>query len=129
MLRALTEAAQARLTLITGARDDMGVAHYVRSRDPAIHQELLKEMQTAPAPRHFDQAPSFTGETLNDDVRWELERLRAVGLEEVVVVDLTKDRIQIPVARVVIPHLEGVSEAPGYIPGRRYRRALEGRRR
>jgi YcaO-like protein with predicted kinase domain len=125
MLRALTEAAQARLTLITGARDDMGVAHYVRSRDPAAQQRLQAEMRPGPGPRAFGAAPTFDGATINDDVRWELTKLEAVGIEQVVIVDLTKDRLQIPVARVVIPHLEGVSDAPGYRPGARLVRVLQ----
>jgi YcaO-like protein with predicted kinase domain len=128
LLRALTEAAQTRLTLITGARDDMGVAHYIRSQDPAAHQRRLTEMLAGAGLRAFGAVPSFDGATFNEDVRWELERLQAIGIEQVIVVDLTKDGIQIPVARVVIPHLEGISDAPGYVAGARHRRALKERR-
>jgi ribosomal protein S12 methylthiotransferase accessory factor len=75
--------------------------------------------------RSFRDAPSFEGDTLNDDLAHELARLSAAGVSQVVVVDLTKPALGIPVARVVIPGLEGVHDAPGYAPGVRYQRAMQ----
>jgi YcaO-like protein with predicted kinase domain len=126
LLRALTEAAQTRLTLITGARDDMGVAHYVAASDPRIHERIIARVREGRGERSHQDAPTFEGDTLDEDVAHELSRLHAAGLEQVVVVDLTKPAIGVPVVRVVIPGLEGVHDAPGYAPGVRYGRALEG---
>jgi ribosomal protein S12 methylthiotransferase accessory factor len=39
----------------------------------------------------------------------------------VIVVDLTRSELRVPVARVVIPGLEALSTAPGYVPGLRAR--------
>ena len=123
LLRALTEAAQTRLTLISGARDDMNIEHYTRANEPAAHERLLRDIEGPPR-RDLRDCATFVGETLNEDVAWELERLRATGTEQVAVVDLSKPALKIPVVRVVIPGLEGIPEATGYVPGRRYHAAV-----
>jgi ribosomal protein S12 methylthiotransferase accessory factor YcaO len=53
------------------------------------------------------------------DLRWELERLRAIGVQRVIAVDLTRDDFGIPVVRVVIPGLEWDCTHPDYVPGPR----------
>lgn len=119
LLRALTEAVQGRTTYISGSRDDMYRAHYQRSRNPDVlrsHRALLE----VEAPRHFHEVPSFDADDFEHDVAWQLERLQAVGVDHVVVVDLTRPEFGIPVARVVIPKLEGPAEKLiGYVPGPR----------
>jgi ribosomal protein S12 methylthiotransferase accessory factor len=74
----------------------------------------------------FDNVPGYESDTLWDDISWTLDRLRAVGVDQVAVVDLSQDRFQIPVARVVIPGLEGVykGEQSDYVPGARARAIL-----
>ena len=122
LLRALTEAAQSRLTLITGSRDDLGPEHYNQQREP-------RAQETEPvraATRRFDDAPSWDSDTLDADVDWELERLRAAGISRVIVVDLTKDAFNLPVARVIIPGLEAHHRIPGYVPGKRAMAAAAG---
>ena len=47
--------------------------------------------------------------------------MRAVGVQQVVVVDLTRPDIGLPVARVVVPGLEGPG---GHLPGARARRKM-----
>jgi ribosomal protein S12 methylthiotransferase accessory factor len=42
-----------------------------------------------------------------------------VGIDHVIVVDLTHDEVGIPVVRVIVPGLEGCSLLPNYSPGRR----------
>ena len=54
-------------------------------------------------------------------VAWLLERLRAAGIKCVAVVDLTHPGLRVPVVRVVIPGLEALHDAPGYLPGARAR--------
>jgi ribosomal protein S12 methylthiotransferase accessory factor len=125
LLRALTEAAQSRLTLIAGSRDD--VAHgafHEHERALAAWRELVDWTQADGPQRRFQEAPTWEAETFDEDVAWELGRLRAVGVRQVVVVELTRPEFGIPVVRVVIPGLEGQHDAPGYVPGARARRAL-----
>jgi YcaO-like protein with predicted kinase domain len=120
LFRALSEAAQSRLTVIAGSRDDLGLAVYRRGLDlDASHTRLAA--LAAPGARPFAASTTFEGEALEQDIAWELERLQDVGIREVTVVDLALPEIGIPVVRVVIPGLEGICDAPGFVPGRRVR--------
>lgn len=124
LLRALTEAAQCRLTYISGARDDGGREFFERVRNPDAVARARREVEAAPATRRFGDAPTRITADCADDLHWACERLAAVGIDQVVVVDLTKPDIGVPVVRVIIPGLEGLHDAPGYVPGERTRAAL-----
>lgn len=118
LVRALTEAAQTRLTQISGSRDDASRDNYDPHRyDGAL--DRLRDQHASAKARRFANAPNHESDTVDGDVEWELERLRAAGISRVVAVDLTKEMFNLPVARVVIPGLEGQHEVPGYLPGRR----------
>ena len=125
LLRALTEAAQSRLTVITGARDDVRVHRSRPDDDLRAARRFLEEHEGEPALRHFHDAPDHPGATLDEDVAWELERLRAAGLHQIVAVDLTRPELGIPVVRMVIPGLEPPHDVTGYTPGPRARRRLQ----
>ena len=122
LLRALTEAAQSRLTLISGARDDVNARRYEGSRDLDRTARILEHMRSEPPVRRFQEVPTFEGDSFEEDVAWALERLRAAGMRQVVVVDLTKPQLGLPVVRVIIPGLEPLHDIPGYAPGARARR-------
>jgi len=47
--------------------------------------------------------------------------MRAVGIEQVAVIDLSLPELGLAVVRVVIPGLEGMHDAPGFTPGARAR--------
>jgi YcaO-like protein with predicted kinase domain len=121
LLRALTEAAQARITYITGARDDFTIDDYAPGGRTRRWRECQKLLQAPPPERDFRAVPTRNTERVDDDVAWVVERLRAVGSEEVVVVDLTKPGLDIPVARVLVPGLEGPHKGDrvDYVPGPR----------
>lgn len=122
LLRAITEAAQSRLTIITGARDDVRARGNGPDEDLRAASRFLEEHQAERAERSFQGVPNHAGETLDADVDWEIERLRAAGLHQIVAVDLTRPEFEIPVVRVVIPGLEPLYDIPGYIPGYRAKR-------
>jgi ribosomal protein S12 methylthiotransferase accessory factor len=124
LLRALTEAAQSRLTFISGARDDMARDDYERFLDRETYDAWRATMEQGRPQRSFRQVPSFQGSTFEEDVAWQLERLRAVGIEQLAVVDLTKPAFGIPVVRVVIPGLEGLDSSPKFVPGARVKSVL-----
>jgi ribosomal protein S12 methylthiotransferase accessory factor len=121
--RALTEAAQIRLTYIAGIRDDLPPADYQETAEQKLGAALIDALAQANAPRAFGDVPSFESDDAAVDLRWELERLRAAGITEVIAVDLTRPELDIPVVRVVIPGLEWDCTHPDYRPGARARLA------
>jgi ribosomal protein S12 methylthiotransferase accessory factor len=123
LLRALTEAAQGRVTIISGARDDLSLPVYDAHDANARLTRFLQMAASVPARRAFEQAPSYDFDTFEEDVVQEMKGLERVGLRQVAFVDLTQDAIGIPVVRVLIPGLEGIAEAPGYAPGPRAQRS------
>jgi YcaO-like protein with predicted kinase domain len=123
LLRALTEAAQSRLTLITGSRDDVSHGPLGTEGELDRARRFQERMQAAPPARSFLDAPTHETSSFDEDVGWELDRLRAAGLSQVVVVELTKREFGIPVVRAVVPGLEALDDIPGYVPGARARRS------
>ena len=127
LLRALTEAAQTRLTYIAGTRDDANREFFERARNP---DRVAKARNHIDGPESaafaaFQSVPTHPRTTFDDDLKWELERLRAVGVRQVAVVDLSRPELGLPVVRAVIPGLESLHDAPGYLPGPRARRHLQ----
>jgi ribosomal protein S12 methylthiotransferase accessory factor len=119
--RALTEAAQTRLTYIVGIRDDLSPAEYEAVPGDEIREALLAAMAREATPRAFSTAPSFASDDLAADLRQALQRLATAGIEHAIAVDLTRPEFEIPVVRLVIPELEWDPHHPNYRPGRRAR--------
>lgn len=126
LLRALTEAAQSRLTYITGSRDDLSRREYraaragnVRSPEPGPSRRCCR--------RSFAEAPAApTGScTFMDDIDLIVRRLDRAGVTSVLTVDLTSPKYAIPVVRVIVPGLEGPDDEPTYVPGHRARAVNE----
>jgi ribosomal protein S12 methylthiotransferase accessory factor len=119
--RALSEAVQTRVTYISGSRDDFLRETYAHASNPdllsAIHAELTEGRPTV----QLRDLPDLATDCFEDDVRLVLDRLRACGLNEAVVVDLTKQDVGLPVVRVLVPGLE--PDEGGGLPGERARRA------
>lgn len=122
MIRALTEAAQARLLLIAGSRDD----YFQRDQrmNLSMSDRRRGTFDALPALASADDQTSAATTSFHDDVHVVLDRLRAAGLESAVVVDLTDPALQIPVVRVVVPGLEGYM-FDYYRPGSRARAHAE----
>lgn len=125
LLRALTEAAQVRTTYIAGSREDLPSGEYARSTRRRRRREGRAFMTWHTPARRFREVPSVERETFEEDLDELLRRLRAVGVKQVAMVDLTKKEFQLPVVRVVIPGLEGPDEHAGYVPGARAKAARE----
>jgi YcaO-like protein with predicted kinase domain len=124
LLRALTEAAQSRLTMITGSRDDISHSPTGTAGELAAARALGERLRVEAPTRSFRDAPCGAGESFDADVAWALGRLCAAGLRQVIAVDLTKAEFGIPVVRVVIPGLEPLNDIPGYVPGKRAQRRM-----
>ncbi|MEI8331928.1 MAG: YcaO-related McrA-glycine thioamidation protein [Methanomicrobiales archaeon] len=106
VMRALTEVAQSRLTQIHGAREDTTIA------------DLRKKMGYERAKRingywyHDNGTVEYSMITPSDsddfltDIQNIIVALEKKGLDRVIVVDLTREEIGIPVVRVIVPGLE-----------------------
>jgi ribosomal protein S12 methylthiotransferase accessory factor YcaO len=103
ILRAITEAAQSRLTCIQGGREDLP---HIMSQKSYCESAQVDEVFGAGTLISFSDIPSYEHEYIDDDVRLLLERLPAYGLEQLVAFDLTRAEVGIPVARLVAPRAE-----------------------
>jgi ribosomal protein S12 methylthiotransferase accessory factor len=134
LARALTEAAQSRLTYIAGLRDDLSPAEYRDDLSPAeirkwprrarasdVYDALFDALASAAVPVVFHGVPSFAADDLRSDLLWALGRLGAAGLARAVAVDLTRVQFGVPVVRQIVPGLEWDPHHPNYRPGRRAR--------
>ncbi len=124
LMRALTEAAQSRLTFISGARDDMARDEYSQFLDRNTYETWRGIVAEEGPARSIREVPSFEGATFQEDIDWQLTRLRAVGISQVAVVDLTKPEFGIPVVRLVIPGLESIDHSTRFVPGERAKALL-----
>jgi ribosomal protein S12 methylthiotransferase accessory factor len=121
MLRALTEAAQTRMTYITGSRDDLLAEEFTdegRQRKLKYAEGLLS---LARPYRRFEDVPDAIYPSLEADLDHLLDRLAAVGIDQVIIVDLTRDPWRIPVVRALAPSLELPHDEDGFVPGERAR--------
>jgi YcaO-like protein with predicted kinase domain len=119
LARALTEAAQTRLTYIAGIRDDLSASEYEDAPESEIGDALLDALVREAMPIAFQKVPTFGADDLAADLRWTLGRLVAVGIGRVLAVDLTRPEFGIPVVRLVVPGLEWDPHHPHYRPGPR----------
>jgi ribosomal protein S12 methylthiotransferase accessory factor len=98
--RALTEAAQSRLTFISGSRDDLFPDLY----EPAV-QDAPDAAATSPTLDFRTRRSPLLGATFAEDLTTTLDLLRAAGFPQVIAVDHTKPEFGIPVVAVVVPGL------------------------
>jgi len=108
--RALTEAAQTRLTYIAGGRDDFFPIDYARATDPDLMAELWARL-AAPCdePVGFDELPRTEPRSLGHALEILVERVRG----QVIVVDLTHPKLRVPVVKVIAPGRATDLEAMG----------------
>jgi len=120
LLRALTEAAQARTTVIAGSRDDIGRQFYEADEASARLDTFRDLMDGRVAGADFTDVATTEFETVADDMHHVTAQLATAGMDDIVGVDLTKPEFGIPVFRVIVPGLEGLVE-DDYLPGARAR--------
>lgn len=120
---ALAEAAQARITTISGARDDLPPEAFA----PAATQDraAAAAVWIGRKPARGFAAPPSSHATGEAAVAAVLRRLDAAGMAQAACVRLTRPELDIPVVRVVVPGLEGPWTEPGgeYVSGARARAA------
>ncbi|HWM93443.1 MAG TPA: YcaO-like family protein [Thermoanaerobaculia bacterium] len=98
--RALTEAAQSRLTYISGARDDL-----VFEADPGPPDRAWERFVEPEGQRGLDSLPDLSTDDVESDLDQVLENLERLGLAAWFV-DLTREGVGIPVVYTYVPGLE-----------------------
>ncbi|WP_407520159.1 YcaO-like family protein [Methylobacterium oryzisoli] len=122
LCRALTEAAQSRLTAIAGARDDLGRTQYGETQS-AQALGTVRALAGAAGSRPFAAVPTHEAGSVENDLAYVVGCLARAGLDRVLVVDLSRNGLPVRVARVIVPGLEGPVDSPSWVPGRRARAA------
>ncbi len=106
VMRALTEVAQSRLTQIHGAREDTVTADLRKKmgydRVKRINGYWFKDNGSV----DYGNLRSFDSDDFANDIRFAIDALNKQGLDRVIVVDLTREEIGVPVVRVIVPGLE-----------------------
>jgi ribosomal protein S12 methylthiotransferase accessory factor len=126
--RAITEAAQSRVTVIVSSRDDNYNRQYVSQNDPAVTASARALFTGVRPVRRFADRPSADTGSIDGNLRGVLDAIERTDTGPVACVDLTKPEIGIPVVKAIVPRLEFYSLFIGYTPGPRARRAKESRR-
>ena len=103
ILRAITEVSQTRAANIQGARDDLRKIKY---NDENTDDRRAWQFMHSTKKIRFSEVPTFFKEDILDDINFILYRLKNVGLNQVIIVDLTNPDIGIPVVRAIVPGLE-----------------------
>jgi ribosomal protein S12 methylthiotransferase accessory factor len=124
LLRALTEAAQCRLTYIAGARDDSDRDIYEQARNRSVIERARRRLLDGRGVARFHGIRDRSTSSLERDVSLELTALERAGVGQALVVDLSQRELGVSVVRVLVPGLEGIFDVPGYVPGPRARQKL-----
>lgn len=123
--RAIFEAVQSRVTVISGSRDDMFPRDYEETISAEDHAGVVASYRDPAPTLAFRRGEHATTGGFEDDIRMLLTRLQNVRIGRVVVVDLTRGDIGVPVVKVVVPGLEPLY-TPLYRPGKRAATARDG---
>lgn len=99
--RAITEAIQARIGFIQGARDSFNATPFMSKQAHLSLQQQLKVQPTL----HFDAVDSACCDELMDDLQLLLDGLRSVGIDRCLVAELTRAQWSVPVVRIRVPGL------------------------
>ncbi|KIC40992.1 hypothetical protein RA28_21720 [Ruegeria sp. ANG-S4] len=121
LLRALTEAAQTRLTYISGARDDLDPAEFTDTAR-SWRGDYARDMIGGSAPTgDYQQCPTHVTDSFEQDLSFLVSQLAIIGAPQVVIVDLSRPEFDIAVVRAVVPGLEAPHDDADFVAGPRAR--------
>jgi putative methanogenesis marker protein 1 len=121
--RALTEAAQSRLSVISGAREDLVEQEQMRTAGYSdIRSRLAPWFEKWPE-RSFQEIDDLSRPTIAEDLSMVISNLRKAGLRVVLACNLAAMESDLAVVKTVVPGLEVAHTQPKRI-GPRLTRAL-----
>lgn len=106
LCRALTEAAQSRLSVISGAREDLAGHAHLRQAGYEAAKERFESWSRARRTIDFRSIPNRSSETIETDLAMCLESLTSKGFITAMAVALTPSTAPLSVVRVIVPGLE-----------------------
>lgn len=106
MLRALTEAAQTRAIVISGARDDLFHQYYTTLRIKRNSSYEASNLASNPPTIDARGRVSEATGSFEEDIEIILKKLQRGGVNQVIVFDLTPPDWDISIVRVIVPALE-----------------------
>jgi YcaO-like protein with predicted kinase domain len=124
LTRAITEAAQSRVTVITSTRDDSFGQQYEAHHDPAAARAARTLFGRLRPRRRFGEVLDLGAGSLEEILRTLVTRVAPESDNTVVLVDLTKPELGVPVVKLISPGLEFYSHFVGYASGPRAQRAV-----
>ncbi|WP_066377818.1 MULTISPECIES: YcaO-like family protein [unclassified Anabaena] len=101
--RAITEAAQSRLTFIHGARDDLNAEQIFERTN--THRQLYNYFDRITSTTPWQKLTNLAQHDLSADYNYVLQSLGNNGYKNVYRVDLTRKPFHIPVVKVFVPGL------------------------
>jgi ribosomal protein S12 methylthiotransferase accessory factor len=132
LLRAITEAAQSRLTFISGARDDVLVRQYEQDIrvDMPLNGGWRKTMAASNDALLYGDLPDFSGfNSFAEAIGFIISSMAKDGISDVCALDLTNDAVGVRVIHVCAPLAEYDMTAGICMPGLRICRFLKTRKR
>jgi ribosomal protein S12 methylthiotransferase accessory factor len=120
LIRAITEAAQTRVTNIAGSRDDFVPDEY----NMALHRSLIDGLVAGTQTPVGLPEGCTLGTPLAAMLNLVLDRLQARGVTDVTMVRMGGAEYGIAVVRVLAPDLEDKAANRNWRPGKRYLRAM-----
>lgn len=124
LCRALTEAVQSRLCVISGSREDLSD---VVSRRDHSYNEVRAELAAWEAgwpEASFDEVPNAGTGAITTDLALLVGRLREAGFPHLLVADLTLAGLPFRVCRTIVPGFEFFHQEPDRLGGRLFRALL-----
>ena len=105
-VRAITEAAQSRLTFIHGSREDLRGDSYEFGE---THRRVRAFFEGQPGDLPWSELADHSSGDLSQDLETVLNGLCAAGFSRIYRVDLTNQRFGIPVVKVLVPGLHSMN--------------------
>lgn len=110
VIRAVTETAQSRCTIISGSREDLTEEEDKKNEN---YHELRRRMaywfEATPPLKSFRDIRSVQNMNFCDDLETMLRPFKKAPFGRVIAVDLTPPSVGVPVVRVIVPGLEQTS--------------------
>lgn len=119
--RALTEAAQSRLAVISGAREDLDGQAYRRHASYDAMREMLRTWSAGRPEVDLGNLPNKTTGTMEGDLDRVLAGLQQAGLSLILAAELAPEYLPFSVTKVIVPGIENYHNDPARLGTRLHR--------